>query len=71
MGKALTLKRFSNFETPSVRDPERLHQMLQALEAQAADPLFLTRVGRTFALEEIAAAMAFEAEPGAKAVLLP
>ncbi len=71
MGKDLTLRRFSNFETPTVRDPARLQQALQALEAQAHDPLFFTRVGRTFALTEVGAAMTYEAASGAKAVLLP
>ena len=71
MGKDLTLRRFSNFETPTVRDKGRLEQALHDLEAQADDPLFLTKVGQTFALEEIAAAMDYEAQPGAKALLTP
>lgn len=71
MGKNLTLKRFSNFETPSVRDPARLEGALHALEAEAGDPLFFTRVGQTFALEEVEAAMAYEVRPGAKAVFTP
>ena len=71
MGRDLMLRRFSNFETPTVRDPERLEQALHALEAQAANPLFHTSIGRTFAFEEINAAMAYEAAPGAKAVLVP
>ena len=71
MGKDLTLKRFSNFETATVRDTGRLEQALQALEAQAADPLFFTKTGRSFGLEEIAAAMDYEAQPGAKALLRP
>ena len=71
MAKNLTLKRFSNFETPTVRDPRALERSLHALEAEAGDPLFFTCVGRTFALEEVGAAMAYEASPGAKAVFVP
>jgi NADPH:quinone reductase len=71
MTKDLTLRRFSNFETSTVRDPVRLRQALRALEQQAHDPLFTTRVGRTFSFEDIDAAMAYEGRSGAKAVLVP
>ena len=71
MARNLTLKRFSNFDAPTVRDPEALERSLHALEAEMGDPLFFTRVGRTFRLEDIEAAMAFEASPGAKAVFTP
>ncbi len=71
MAKDLTLKRFSNFGTPTVRDPRALERSFHALEAEAGDPLFFTRVGQTFGLEEVEAAMAYEASPGAKAVFTP
>ena len=46
MGKDLNLKRFSNFGTPTVRDPDRLKRALLALETEDADPLFCTKIGR-------------------------
>lgn len=68
MGKDLTLRRFSNFDTPAVRDPGRLERMMRELEAVVANPLFHTRVGQSFTLDEVDAAMAYETGPGAKAV---
>ena len=70
MGRDLTLKRFSNFESPTVRDPLALERGMRDLETVAADPLFHTRVGRTFTLDEVDAAMAYETRPGAKAVFV-
>lgn len=71
MAKNLTMKRFSNFNSATVRDPERLRLALSALGEVMADPLLRTRVGKTFPFAEIDAAMAFESTPGAKAVLVP
>ena len=68
MSKDLTLRRFSNFESPTVRNPSSLAEAMRDLEAVADDPLFHTRVGRTFGLEEFDAAMAYETGAGAKAV---
>ena len=70
MGKDMTLRRFSNFETPTVRDPLALERGMRELELVAGDPLFHTRVGRPFALNEVDAAMAYEATLGAKAVFM-
>ena len=71
MSKNLTMKPFSNFNSATVRDPAKLQRALGYLQEHIADPLFRTKVGRTFRLDEIRNAMAFEAEPGSKAVLLP
>ena len=70
MGRDLTLRRFSNFDSPTVRDPLALRRGMQELETVAADPLFHTRVGRSFAMNEVDAAMAYETSPGAKAVFV-
>ena len=70
MGRDLTIRRFSNFETPTVRDPLALERGMQELETVAGDPLFHTRVGRPFTLNEVDAAMAYETSPGAKAVFV-
>ena len=71
MAKNLTMKPFSNFNSTTVRDAAKLQQALAYLEKHIADPLFRTKVGRTFSLDQIQEAMAYETEPGAKAVLLP
>ena len=71
MAKNLTMKPFSNFNSSTVRGVAKLQQALAYLAMHIADPLFRTKVGRTFLFEEIQEAMAYEAEPGAKAVLLP
>ncbi len=70
MGRDLTLRRFSNFDTPAVRDPLALGKAMRDLEAVAGDPLFHTRIGQTFALDAVDAAMAYETSPGAKAVFV-
>ncbi len=71
MARNLTMKPFSNFNSATVRDSEKLQTALQFLTQQMADPLFRTKVGKTFALDQIQEAMTYEVEPGAKAVLLP
>ncbi|MBU9190746.1 Zn-dependent oxidoreductase [Burkholderia gladioli] len=68
MMKDLTLRRFSNFESATVREPQRLAAALRALEAVIGDPVFRTRLGEAFAYEHVEQAMALEA--GRKAVLL-
>jgi len=71
MAKNLTIRRFSNFDTPTVRDSVKLEAALQALERLIDDPLFRTRLGKTFAYGDIEAAMAYEGTQGAKAILTP
>jgi NADPH:quinone reductase-like Zn-dependent oxidoreductase len=71
MTKNLTMRRFSNFESATVKDPEKLSAALTALHGVIDDPLFRTRIGNEFGFDEIAAAMRYEATPGAKAVLVP
>ena len=71
MAKNLTMKPFSNFNSATVRDRAKLQHALTYLEKHIADPLFRTKVGRTFCLNQIQEAMAYEADPGAKAILLP
>ena len=71
MAKNLTMKPFSNFNSTTVRDAAKLQQALAYLEKHIADPLFRTKVGRTFSLDQIQVSTAYETEPGAKAVLLP
>ena len=69
--KNLTLKRFSNFESSTVRDPEKLAAALLGLQSCIDDPLFKTRVGEEFRLDQFDAAMSYEIVLGAKAVFIP
>lgn len=71
MARNLTMKPFSNFNSATVRDPDRLARALLYLQDHISDPLCRTKIGRTFRLEQIAEAMAYETAPGAKAILLP
>jgi NADPH:quinone reductase-like Zn-dependent oxidoreductase len=70
MMKNLTMKRFSNFESRTVKEPSRLVAALKALEGVIADPLFRTRIGKQFSYDQIDQAMAYEAGDGTKAVLV-
>lgn len=70
MTKNLTMKPFSNFNSATVRDMAKLREALGYLHTQIADPLFRTKVGKTFRLDQIREAMAYETKPGAKEVLL-
>ena len=70
MAKNLTMKPFSNFNSATVRDASKLREALEYLQTQIADPLFRTKIGKTFRLDKIREAMAYETKPGAKAVLL-
>ena len=71
MAKNLTMKPFSNFNSATVRNPAKLQRALAYLQEHIADPLFRTKVGQTFRLDQISLAMVYEVEPGTKAVLLP
>jgi NADPH2:quinone reductase len=70
MAKNLTMKTFSNFNSATVRDTAKLREALGYLHTQIADPLFRTKAGKTFRFDQIREAMAYETQPGAKAVLL-
>jgi NADPH:quinone reductase-like Zn-dependent oxidoreductase len=71
VGKNLTLRRFSNLESATVRDPQRLAAATKDIEGLIDDPLFKTRIGKTFSFEQIDQAMAYETTPGARALLVP
>lgn len=71
MTKDLTLKRFSNFESATVRDAAKLEAALQDIRSCIDDPLFQTRVGQEFRFDQFDAAMRYEGRSGAKAVFVP
>lgn len=70
MSKNLVMQRFSNFNSATVRDADRLREALRNLQERIGDPLFHTRVGATFRLDQVQEAMAYETTPGRKAVLV-
>jgi NADPH:quinone reductase-like Zn-dependent oxidoreductase len=70
MSMNLTMKRFSNFESATVKDPTRLVSALRDIEGLIADPLFRTNIGREFGFEDIEEALRYTSAGGAKAVLV-
>lgn len=70
MMKDLTMKRFSNFETVTVKDVGKRAEMLKDLEGCIEDPLFKTRLGNVFELKDIEAALGYKGPGGSKAVLM-
>jgi len=70
MMKNLTMKRFSNFESRTVKEEAKLTAMLTVLEELIDDPMFTTKIGKEFRYDQIALAMAYASHEGAKAVLV-
>lgn len=70
MMKNLTIRRFSNFESATVKQPDRLIAALRALERCIGDSRFITKIGQAFRYDQIEAAMAYTASGGGKAVLV-
>ena len=70
MGKNLTLRRFSNLESATVSNSEQLAAAMKEIEGLIDDPLFETRIGEEFSLDQIDQAIAYETTPGARAVLV-
>lgn len=68
MMKNLTLKRFSNFESVIVRNAAILDAALHDMASCIGDPLFETRVGQEFRLDQFEEAMRYEGRSGTKAV---
>ena len=65
------MRRFSNFDSPTVRDEKRLTNMLADLEGCIEDPKFGTHVGQRFDLSEFEEAMKYDASSGQKAIFVP
>ncbi len=70
MMKNLTMRRFSNFESRTVQEREKLVAALKALEGVIDDPMFTTRIGKQFSYDQIELAMAYESLEGGKALLV-
>lgn len=71
MSKNLVMKRFSNFNSATVKDPLQLAAAMADLQDVFGDPLFRTRIGKAFGFADVDAAMAYEGVSGARAILIP
>jgi NADPH2:quinone reductase len=70
MMKNLTIRRFSNFESATVKERDRLVAALKSLREVIDNPAFTTHIGQEFSYEQIEQAMAYESRDGGKAVLV-
>lgn len=70
MMKNLTIRRFSNFESRTAKEPPKLVSALKALGDVIDDPMFRTGTGKEFSFEQIEEAMAYQPSDGTKAVLV-
>jgi NADPH:quinone reductase len=70
MGKNVSLQRFSNLLSPTVKDERRLAAAMEAIGPLIDDPMFKTRIGREFSLEQINEAMAYSGDAGGRAILV-
>ncbi len=71
MARNLTIRRFANLESATVTDVGSLAAASSDIASLIDDPLLKTRIGREFRFDQIDEAMAYEAKPGARAVLVP
>ena len=70
LGRNLSLQRFSNLLSPTAKDEQGLAAALSAVGALIDDPMFKTRIGKTFSFDEIDQAMAYAGEGGRRALLI-
>ena len=71
MGRNLTFRRFTVLESPIVTDSARLAAALGEIEKIIDEPLFRTRIGEEFRLDEIDRAMSYQSTDGGRALLVP
>ena len=71
MGRNLTFRRFTVLESPIVTDSARLEAALAEIEKIIDEPLFRTRIGEKFRLDEIDRAMSYQSTDGGRALLVP
>ncbi|MFL9874202.1 MDR/zinc-dependent alcohol dehydrogenase-like family protein [Paraburkholderia megapolitana] len=70
MMKNLIMRRFSNYDSRTVKDQDKLVAALKTLAGVIDDPMFMTRIGKEFSYDQIDLAMAYESLDGSKAVLV-
>jgi NADPH2:quinone reductase len=71
MMKDITMRMFSNFNSPTVRDTRSLAHMPADLEGCIDDPLLKTQLGQEFGLSDFKSAMSYDGLSGRKAVFVP
>ncbi|HEX7339579.1 MAG TPA: alcohol dehydrogenase catalytic domain-containing protein [Rhodanobacteraceae bacterium] len=71
MSKNLVVRRFSNFNSVTVKDPARRQAALADLRAVIGHPWLQTRIGQTFPFDAIDEALAYAGQDGTRAVLIP
>ncbi len=71
LSRNLAVRRFSNFNSATAKDPARVAAAMADLHDVIADPLFRTSIARAFRFEEIDVAMAYRGASNARAVLVP
>jgi hypothetical protein len=69
MAKDLTLRSFSNFRSPTIRNPLELETALQELSRMIAMPHFRTKRGKVFGFENVQGAISYVGEHGEKPIL--
>jgi NADPH:quinone reductase len=69
MAKDRTLRSFSNFRSPTVRNPLELETALQELSRMIAMPHFRTKRGKVFGFENVQRAISYVGEHGEKPIL--
>jgi NADPH:quinone reductase len=69
MAKDLTLRSFSNFRSPTVRNPLELETALQELSRMIGMPHFRTKRGKVFGFENVQGAISYVGEHGEKPIL--
>lgn len=69
MARHLTLRSFSNFRSPTVRNPQELETALQKLSEVIAKPHFKTTCGKAFEFENVRDAISYVGEHGEKPIL--
>ena len=70
ISRKLTLRHFSSLEMPTVTDIDRRAAALKHIGSLFDDPLFKTKIGREFPLEQFEEAIAYQGKPGERAVLV-
>lgn len=67
----ITLKSFTNALTPTVQDAGKLQEALLDISSMIGMPHFRTKIGKTFALDEVNEALSFSSSQGKAMLTMP
>lgn len=70
LSRNITIRRFSNLESSTVRDPALLRAATEAIETMIGNPLLKTKIGQEFSVDQFDAAMSYKEEQGFRAVIV-